>query len=160
MKTLFDELIASAVPERNITINVVDCEPGLEIEADEKVLVSAVSNILQNAVKFTRQNGKIEIRAFREQPHGEHGDALLVIEVEDECGGLSSDIQEELFQPFVQRGQGQAPPSNRRRGLGLGLAITREAVERHDGKLSVRNRPEKGCVFAIRLPEKKKTNLQ
>jgi hypothetical protein len=68
-----------------------------------------------------------------------------LIEVADQCGGLPSGDLDELFSPFAQRGRD-------RTGLGLGLSISRRGVEANDGKLSVRNRPGKGCVFTIDLP--------
>jgi signal transduction histidine kinase len=115
----------------------MDAENTLEINADERLLVSAVSNLLQNALKFTRPGGQVILRGRTEE-------GTVVIEVEDECGGLPPGKHEELFTPYVQR-------HSQRRGLGLGLAITREAVEAHGGEVSVRNLPGKGCVFAVKL---------
>lgn len=106
--------------------------------ADERLLFSALSNLLQNAMKFTKSGGHVVLRALPEEGH-------VLIEVEDECGGLPPGKAEELFEPYVQR-------SEDRRGLGLGLAITREAIHLHGGELFVRNTPGKGCVFAVRLP--------
>lgn len=125
------------VAERGIRLHVEAAEE-LEIEADERLLVSAVSNLVQNAFKFTKVGGHVSVRARRER-------ASIVIEVEDECGGLPPGKEQELFAPFVQRG-------HNRRGLGLGLPITREAVAAHGGALSVQNLPGKGCVFEITLP--------
>ena len=69
----------------------------------------------------------------------------VVVEVEDECGGLAQGKAEELFHPFHQR-------SGDRTGLGLGLSISRRGVEANGGKLRVRDLPGAGCVFAIDLP--------
>ena len=69
----------------------------------------------------------------------------VLIEVEDECGGLPPGKAEELFRPFEQR-------SSDRSGLGLGLAISMQSVEANGGELSVRDLPGKGCVFTISLP--------
>lgn len=131
----------TAVLERGIRV-VIDAENALEIDADERLLVSAVSNLLQNALKFTRSGGQVIVR-------GRIDEGAVVIEVEDECGGLPPGNHEELFTPYVQRGAEQR--GSHRRGLGLGLAITREAVEAHGGAVSVRNLPGKGCVFAVKL---------
>lgn len=71
----------------------------------------------------------------------------VTIEVEDQCGGLPSGKAEELFLPFAQR-------STDRSGLGLGLPISRKAVEQSGGKIGVRDMPGKGCVFTIEMPVK------
>jgi signal transduction histidine kinase len=136
---LLRQLVDASVPERNITISV-EIDDALEVDADEQLLTSALSNLLQNAIKFTRAGGHITLRA---RPDA----AEVVIEVEDECGGLPPGKREELFAPFVRRG-------GDRRGLGLGLAVTREAIEAHGGKLDVTDLPGRGCIFAVRLPRK------
>jgi signal transduction histidine kinase len=71
-----------------------------------------------------------------------------LIEVEDECGGLSDGNVEDLFLLFVQR-------SSDRSGMGLGLGISRRGVEMNGGTLYARNLPERGCVFTIDLPKPK-----
>lgn len=131
---LLRDLEETAVPERGIRLKV-EADPGLELEVDESVMVSAGSNLLQNAFKFSKEYGEVVLRGRKD---GE----CVIIEVEDECGGLPPGRPEELFTPFGQRGE------DRR---GLGLAITREAVEASGGELSVRNLPGKGCVFSIKL---------
>jgi signal transduction histidine kinase len=102
------------------------------------MLGSAVSNLLQNAFKFSRRNGTVSLTARAV------GNRIL-IEVEDACGGLPDGKIEELFRPFKQR-------SSDRSGLGLGLSITRRAVEANDGTLKARSVAGKGCVFTIDLP--------
>ena len=68
-----------------------------------------------------------------------------MIGVEDECGGLPEGKAQALFAPFEQR-------AANRTGLGLGLSISRRAVEAMGGELRVRDVPGKGCVFTIDLP--------
>jgi signal transduction histidine kinase len=131
---LLQQLQDSAIRERGVTLSV-EVEDALEIEADERLLTSALSNLVQNAIKFTRAGGHVLMRARAVDGSG-------VIEVEDECGGLPPGKEEELFAPFVQKG-------NDRRGLGLGLSVTREAIEAHGGHLSVKNLPGKGCIFTV-----------
>jgi len=70
---------------------------------------------------------------------------LILIEVQDQCGGLPPGSAEKMFTPFTQR-------SDDRSGLGLGLSIARESIEADDGTLSVRDLPGAGCVFTISLP--------
>lgn len=71
-----------------------------------------------------------------------------MIEIADECGGLPPGKTDELFLLFAQR-------SADRTGLGLGLAISRRAVEESGGKIGVRNLPDTGCIFTVDLPRSK-----
>jgi signal transduction histidine kinase len=100
-------------------------------------LNTALSNLLQNGLKFSKPGGHVILRGRAE-------DGSAVIEVQDECGGLPPGRIEELFSPFIQAGED-------RRGLGLGLSVTREAVQAHGAELFVRNLPGHGCVFGVRL---------
>ena len=123
--------------ERDITFTVIPVKDGIEIEADRQVLASAISNLLQNAFKFTRPRTIVTLRV------GANADRVL-IEVEDECGGLPGDTVN-LFRPFEQRGADRS-------GLGLGLAYSRWAVEANRGRIYARTIPGKGCVFTVDLP--------
>ena len=116
----------------------VEATPDTCLQADPRLLRSAISNLVRNAVKFTHEGGTIHLRAKKNDPR-------LVIEVEDECGGLPEDRLQSLFDPFVQVGQDRS-------GFGLGLAIARQAAEAHGGELRVHNLPGKGCVFVLDLP--------
>jgi len=138
---MLDNIRAAAVPERNVSISV-NADPSLEIEADEKVLVSAVNNLVQNAIKFTHDAGAIEVRASQQ-------DNDVSIEVEDECGGLPPGDPQRLFELFVR--------SSDPRSTGLGLTIARQAVQAHGGEITVRDLPGKGCVFGIRIPARTTT---
>ena len=70
----------------------------------------------------------------------------ILIEVEDECGGLPDEDTEELFTPFTQKGKDKT-------GMGLGLSLSRRVIELNKGKLTARNIPGKGCIFTIDLPK-------
>jgi signal transduction histidine kinase len=117
---------------------VAAVEPGLAIHVDRPMLYSAVSNLLQNAFKFTSPRSKVTLKA-----HGV-GERVL-IEIEDRCGGLPTGKAGELFVLFAQHHPDRS-------GLGLGLSIARRAVEANGGSLLVRDMPGIGCVFTIDLP--------
>jgi signal transduction histidine kinase len=119
-------------------LTVGPVESGLAVDADRHMLSSAVSNLLQNAFKFTHPHGHVSLKT-----HGTADRAL--IEIEDECGGLTPGNPEELFQPFTQR-------AANRSGLGLGLSISSRGIEASGGRLRVRNLPGRGCIFTIDLP--------
>lgn len=136
-----DELVPAAQMEadaRKLTLTVPAIEPGLAIEADRQVLAAVVINLLQNAFKFTRPQSAVTLRV------GASAERVL-IEVEDECGGLPEGNTDDLFRPFEQR-------SANRTGLGLGLAFSRWGAEANNGRLYTRNLPDKGCVFTLDLP--------
>jgi signal transduction histidine kinase len=123
---------------RGCKFTVFPVEPGLAIRGDKAMLYSAVSNLLQNAFKFTRPGGHVSLKAYAK------GDRVLIA-VEDQCGGLPEGKAEAIFLAFEQH-------HVNRSGLGLGLSIARRAVEASGGKLSVRDVPGVGCVFTVDLP--------
>ena len=123
---------------RGLRFGVENVEADMVVNGDPQLLASAVTNLLNNAFKFTKAGGRISLRARRD------GERVL-IEVEDECGGMAGDV-DTVFEPFADRRKTD------RTGLGLGLSIARKAVTTHGGGIYVRNIPGKGCVFAIALP--------
>jgi signal transduction histidine kinase len=140
-----DRFIAEVKVAASLEANASGCEftvspvePGLAVRVDRPMLYSAVSNLLQNAFKFTRSHSHVALRV------SSAGD-LVRIEVEDQCGGLPAGKAEAMFRPFEQHGVDRS-------GLGLGLSISRRAVEASGGKLYVRDMPGVGCVFTIDLP--------
>jgi len=123
---------------RDITFTVTPVEDGVAVEADRQVLAAVVMNLLQNAFKFTRPRSAVTLRVSASAER-------VLIEVQDECGGLPSRDIDELFRPFQQR-------SSDRTGLGLGLAFCRWATEANNGRISARTLPDQGCVFTVDLP--------
>jgi signal transduction histidine kinase len=124
--------------ERGLSLLVLPADYGWEVEVDRQLIDSVLANLLQNAFKFTRPRSQVSLR-----PSERAG--RLLIEVEDECGGLPPGRAEELFRPFEQRGSD-------RTGLGLGLAICQQGARVNGGEVSVRSLPGKGCVFTLSLP--------
>ena len=108
------------------------------VEADRQILAAALANLVQNALKFTAPRTTVRLRASTTMTR-------VIIEVEDECGGLP-EPPEKLLRPFVQAGRDRS-------GLGLGLSICSKAVKAIAGELRVRDLPGKGCVFTIDLPK-------
>jgi signal transduction histidine kinase len=138
---LIEELKITADLEaqrRGLHLTVEPVAAGLTIHADRHLLVSALTNLLQNAFKFTQPHTHVSLRAIATANHAR-------IEIEDECGGLPVGKVDDLFRMFGQS-------DNTRSGLGLGLAICRQAVEANDGTVDVRDLPGKGCVFGVDLP--------
>ncbi len=121
-----------------IAFDVPKVDPALQVRGNRELLLAALTNLLQNAFKFTRAHTEVtlSVHAF--------GD-LVLIEVEDQCGGLPPGSAERMFTPFTQR-------SDDKSGLGLGLSIARQSIEEDGGTLSVRDLPGSGCVFTLSLP--------
>jgi signal transduction histidine kinase len=106
------------------------------IDADPQLLASAVTNLLNNAFKYTRAGGSVTLRARNE-------DGRLLIEVEDQCGGIPASEGDPLH-----RGRATTDSDSR----GLGLSIARDAVRAHGGDIYIRNMPGAGCAFVIEVP--------
>jgi signal transduction histidine kinase len=117
---------------------VSDVDPRLAVDADRDLLFSAVGNLLQNAFKFTHPGTEVTLNAYSSANR-------ILIDVEDNCGGLPTGDAERMFRPFTQTGDDKS-------GLGLGLSIARRSIEANAGILSVRDIPGSGCVFTIDLP--------
>ncbi len=123
---------------QEIRLNI-EVDRTIRFTADHHLIFSALSNLVSNAIKFTKEGGNIWVR-------GKESGERLLIEVEDECGGILSGNIEELFKPFVQQDLSKS-------GLGLGLALSRRAIELNHGTLTAKNFPGKGCIFTIDLPK-------
>jgi signal transduction histidine kinase len=136
-----DELVPGARLEadaRGVKLAVMPISDGLAIEADRQVLAAVIGNVLQNAFKFTRPRTTVTLRVQASQER-------VLIEIHDECGGLTTENVNDLFRPFEQQ-------SVDRTGLGLGLAFSRWGVEANNGRIHARNLPDRGCVFTIDMP--------
>ena len=137
IQTVCDDL-AAQMNERGLTIKV-EVED-FSLDGDRAILVSALTNLLRNAVKFTRDESSVTVAARLV-------DDRAVFEVGDQCGGIPEDFLSQLFEPFVQARSDKG-------GSGLGLVIVKQAAEAHSGTVSVDNRPGHGCSFVLDLPRR------
>lgn len=138
---LVDQFAAS-VRERHFVFEHPDSPT--EIEADRDRVVQAVRNLIDNAVKYSVEDGAIEVRVSV-------GDETASIEVGDYGAGISEADMKRIFDPFI-RGERESDVG----GSGLGLFITRGIVTQHHGTLHVANRGgtsrAQGAIFTITLP--------
>ncbi len=121
-----------------IQLTVHPVERDVMLDGDWQSLSSAVSNLLQNAFKFSRAHGQVSLSTRVDADR-------VLIEISDECGGLPPGKIQDLFRPFSQA-------STDRSGLGLGLSIARNAARANGGEVRVRDIPGTGCVFTVDLP--------
>jgi signal transduction histidine kinase len=112
----------------------VDLEPR-RIAADESLLISALVNLVKNAVQISERGQLVTVR-------GRSAGESYRLEIADEGPGIPLDRQAQIFEPFF---------TTREKGTGLGLALARKLIEAHRGTLGVRSRPGE-TVFEVSLP--------
>ncbi len=114
------------------------------VRADADRIIQVLTNLLDNACKFTPRDGRITVQA------GENLTTVWV-SVADTGVGIAPEEHPHLFQQFY-RGRDSRPPEMR--GMGLGLAICREIITAHRGKIWVESEPGKGARFTFTLPKR------
>jgi signal transduction histidine kinase len=112
------------------------------IEADQALLQQAIHNLVENAIKYTPAQGKVNIRMWPKQDR-------MVIEVRDTGSGISPMDQPRLFEKFYR---GAQQGSKEQHGTGLGLAIVKSIAERHGGQVWVESQLGKGSAFFLAIP--------
>jgi NtrC-family two-component system sensor histidine kinase KinB len=113
-------------------------QPLPRIQADMAQLDRVLDNLLHNAIRHTANGGRIRLHARR---HAER----VIISVEDNGEGIAYGQQGRIFEPFVQVGR-------KKGGAGLGLALCKEIVQLHGGRMGVFSRPGQGTQFYMALP--------
>jgi two-component system heavy metal sensor histidine kinase CusS len=134
------DFFASAAAEAGVRL-VVDAPPELAFPADDGLFQRAVSNLVANAVAHTPTGGEVRLTAVCD----DHG---LRVEIADTGRGIAADDLPKLFDRFYR------PPAARAagRGVGLGLAIVRRAVELHGGTVAVESTPGSGTRVRLHFP--------
>ena len=124
--------------KQTVTINLSPDIP--HITADRDMLERVLINLFQNAIKFTPTKGKIEFGANVE-------DNVTRFWVLDSGSGVDPDYIDRIFDKYTR-----IHPDERIKGLGLGLAFCRLAVEGHGGRIWVENLPKGGAIFSFTIP--------
>ncbi len=126
--------------KHHLHIDIPETAPPVTI--DEGRIGEVLTNLVENAVKFSEDNTTISIEA---QPNGKE----VILCVADEGVGIPAELHHQIFERFFQ---GDGRKTGRRKGTGLGLAICRGIVEAHGGKIWVESGLLKGTRFSFSLP--------
>ena len=119
---------------------VIDYRVGM-IRGDERKVKQVLLNLLSNALKFTPEGGRIDVRATI-------NDGMAEISVADTGVGIAPEDQGAIFEEFRQVGTADKKVE----GTGLGLALSRKFIELHGGRIWVQSEPGKGSTFSFTLP--------
>ena len=147
LRAVIDQAVAALrakldAPGCAFTLDVA--EPLPVITADRDGLLTVLTNLLENALKYTGDEKRITLRV-RSTP------ASVVFTITDNGVGLTRAERKQIFEPFFQADQ---KLTRAREGCGLGLAIVREIVTAHSGTIEVESEPGKGSSFIVTLPAK------
>jgi CheY-like chemotaxis protein len=137
------EVVRPAADAKGILLEAVLPKRPVAVRGDPDRLQQVVWNLVSNGIKFTPRGGSVSVTVRR-------GPEVVELVVQDTGEGIPREVAPHVFEPFRQA---DSSPSRRYAGLGLGLAIVRALVERHDG--SVRAESEglgHGAIFTVALP--------
>jgi K+-sensing histidine kinase KdpD len=109
---------------------------------DDSRIGEVLTNLVENAVKFSDDNTKIAIEAS-------HNGKEVTVNVTDEGVGIPAELYQKIFERFFQ---GEGRKAGRRKGTGLGLAICKGIIEAHGGNIRVESKPGRGTRFTFTLP--------
>jgi CheY-like chemotaxis protein len=138
----------AALTAGNLDLTVDLEDPELILDVDATRLSQVISNLLQNAAKFTPSQGKIAVGAKLELDAA--GDRVLVLKVLDSGIGIPAEMLPRVFDLFAQA---ESTIDKKQMGLGIGLALARRLIELHGGNIEARSDgPNSGSEFIIRLP--------
>jgi len=146
LKELIDEcveVVRHQAADKSVTIGMANMD--YTVRADRAKVKQVLLNLLSNAIKYNRENGNIEVSAYRSTRHPY---PYVEIAVADTGLGISKEYQKNMFQKFfrVADSEGYA------QGTGLGLAIARRIIEAHGGKIWLESEQGVGSTFFITLP--------
>ena len=119
-----------------------EMEQGVRVLGDADMIRQATANLISNAVRYTSEGGLVTVRVKR-------GDIMASIIVQDTGIGLTPDEAKMVFSRFWRADAGRTRESG---GLGIGLSVVKEIVERHNGWVQVEGRKGEGACFTIHIP--------
>jgi two-component system phosphate regulon sensor histidine kinase PhoR len=127
--------------ERSVDLQFTPTPKLQAVSGDAKSLERALMALVDNAIKFSPKGGNVNIRLISEE-------STLLIDVQDQGIGIPKENMRRIFDRFYHL---EKHEDNLFSGIGLGLAITRQVIEQHHGKLEVISEPGQGTTFTIIL---------
>ena len=120
----------------------LDCTENISMLADQTLLVSAISNVLSNAVKYSPEQSTITVTISKNKHD-------ICLTISDQGDGVPEQALAQLFKPFYRVNLARDRHTG---GTGLGLAIAKQAIVAHRGKIFAKNNPTKGLSVTIQIP--------
>jgi signal transduction histidine kinase len=148
LTSLVNEVVTEAQPaatSAGVSLETADIPQNLKVKGDAIGIKQVVSNLVDNAIKYNRTEGKVQISARAEGPSA-------IVEVRDTGIGIAASDQQHVFDRFYRVDKSR---SRSQGGSGLGLAIVKKIVEEHGGTVSVESSPGQGSTFRVSLPTQK-----
>ena len=136
------DLCARRATDKGIELVFRDSETKVAVLADQAMLSSALTRLVDNAIRHAKDATRIEIAI-------EEREDAVVLSVRDDGEGMPPDAVKQCLAPFSQADMSRSRTSE---GLGLGLPIASEIVRLHQGKLTMQSEPGRGTVVEISLP--------
>lgn len=135
--------------EKNIRF-IAEIPAGFSVFADKELIARVVINLIHNAVKYTENNGRINVKAY-------HKSNYIYIEISDTGIGISKTMLSNVFDKFVHT---KKKKTSNQYSTGIGLEFCKMAVEAHQGIISVSSEENKGASFLIQLPVEKNHTVE
>jgi two-component system phosphate regulon sensor histidine kinase PhoR len=144
----FNQLIRDITDNMMVRIENAKCKLDIHldaknpiIEGDKDHIVNVLYNLVDNALKYSKENPYLRIRTFNKK-------SKLVVEIEDHGIGIPKEAQKHIFEKFFRVPTGNV---HNVKGFGLGLSYVKRIVESHQGKIHLHSVPGKGTTFTIQL---------
>ena len=137
---LVDEVLADLEPlarEKEVELTG-NCE-AITIVGSDILIYRLVYNLVENAIKYNHFGGQVTVTAYRKGKN-------ICLSVEDTGSGIPAELKERIFEPFFRVDKSR---SRQLGGVGLGLALVREIVRVHDGRITVQSSPSGGTIFEV-----------
>ena len=134
----------AAIEEKKHTLQSEITEETVEVYGDRQNLSQLIDNLLDNAIKYTPEGGRISVTL--QTKNGE-----LILSVSDTGIGISEQYQQRIFERFYRVDKARSKSLG---GTGLGLSIVKNIAEKHDGSISIQSQPGRGSTFTYRMPLK------
>jgi signal transduction histidine kinase len=134
--------ITTRAEERGVSLNVIIDEDVPHVQADAQKISWVLSQLLDNAVKFTPSDGRVVVSLQRE------GENLVIVSVTDTGIGIPASRLEDIFEPFHQL---DGSSTRRYGGTGLGLSLVRQIIEAHGSMIEVQSIEGRGSTFKFPL---------